>query len=136
MNAYQFFQEHFEGIIALFLGGIIPLLIWFFGFYKGQILDEAENQLNKVSKRIDVEISLIKEKLSILREKFIHLEEKQEYTAEDLKKDLEIISHELETLESLKQELQGTRELMLLQNTSIKQQIEDFKDFIKTHLLR
>lgn len=136
MTPYQFFQEHFEGIIALFLGGIIPLLIWFFGFYKGQILDSAEAKLNQATKRIDAEISIIKEKLSILREKFIHLEEKQDYTAEDFKKDLENISHDLEALESLKQELQGTRELMLLQNNSIKQQLDDFKDFIKTHLLR
>lgn len=133
---YQFIEEHFEGIIALFLGGLTPLTVWFFAYYKNNILDDAEKKLNQATKRIDAEISIIKEKLSILREKFIHLEEKQDYTAEDFKKDLENISHELEALESLKQELQGTRELMLLQNNSIKQQIDDFKDFIKTHLLR
>ena len=133
---HDFIEEHFEGIIALLLGGLTPLVVWFFAYYKGQILDDAEKKLNQATKRIDTEISIIKEKLSILREKFVHLEEKQDYTAEDFKKDLENITHELETLESLKQELQGTRELMLLQNNSIKQQIEDFKDFIKHHLMK
>lgn len=132
----QFFKDHFDGLLALLIGGLIPVIVWFFSYYKLIILKDAEVILNKTAKRIDDEIISLKEKLTILKEKLIQLEDKHNYISQDFKHDLEAITEELQHLEDLKQELQGTRELMLLQNNSLKQQIEDFKDFIKTHLIK
>ena len=132
----QFFEEHFEGIIALVVGGLIPIIIWFFSYYRKIIVDDFEVILNRATQRIDQEINSIKEKLTILKEKFIQLDEKHHYIFQDFKQDLEAINQELQHLEELKQELQGTRELMLLQNNSLHQQLTDFKEFIKIHLIK
>lgn len=133
---WAFFKEHFEGIIVLLIGGFVPTIIWFFNFYRSQILEDAEKTLNKATRRLDQEINIIKEKISLVKENVGHLEEKQEYFIENLQRDLESISKKLEGLETLKIELQGTRELMLLQNNSFRQQIDDFKNFIKSYLLK
>lgn len=132
----EFLKQHRDGAISLIIGGFIPGIVWFFSYYRKEILDDAEKALNKATKRIDQEINGIKEKISLVREKVGHLEDKQEYLIENLQKDLDNISKELEGLEQLKIELQGTRELMLLQNNSFKQQIDDFKDFIKNQFLK
>lgn len=133
---WAFLEEHIEGFIALIIGGFIPIIVWFFNYYRKEILEDAEKTLNRATKRLDNEINLIKEKISLVKENVGHLEDKQEYLIENLQKDLDNISKELEGLEQLKIELQGTRELMLLQNNSFRQQIDDFKDFIKSHLLK
>lgn len=135
-SLWQFLEKHIEGAIALIIGGLIPIIVWFFSYYRKEILDDAEKTLNKATKRIDQEINGIKEKISLVRENVGHLEDKQEYLIENLQRDLDNISKELEGLEQLKIELQGTRELMLLQNNSFRQQIDDFKDFIKSQLLK
>lgn len=133
---WQFVDEHFEGIIALCLGGLIPIIIYGFKIYKEDILNRAEEQLNGVTKRFDLELNLIREKLVITRESIIHLQDKNSYQNNDLKEQLEHIEKELEQLDLVKQELQGTRELMLLQHNNLKQQIEDFKQFCKEILLK
>lgn len=135
-SLWTFLEKHSDGTITFIIGGFIPITIWFFRYYRKEILEDAEKTLNRATKRLDNDISLIKEKLSLVKENVGYLENKQEYLIENLKQDLEVITKELEGLEQLKVELQGTRELMLLQNTSFKQQIEDFKDFIKSHLLK
>ncbi|WP_342597705.1 hypothetical protein VKI21_07005 [Cyanobacterium aponinum UTEX 3222] len=135
-SLWEFLDKHIEGAIALVIGGFIPIIIWFFSYYKKEILDDAEKTLNRATKRLDNELNIVKEKISLVKENIGHLEEKQDYLIRDVQKDLTTISQELEQLEQLKIELQGTRELMLLQNTSFSQQITDFKDFIKNHLFK
>lgn len=131
-----FFNNHIESVIMLLIGLIIPSIIWFFNYYRHQILSEAEKTLNKATKRLDCELCVIKEKLTFAKENLNYVEDKQSALIRNIEKELDNIGKELEVLETLKIELQTTRETMSLQNNAFKQQIEDFKDFIKTHLLR
>lgn len=133
---WNFIEEHFEGIIALALGGLVPLIIYGFKIYKDDILSHAEEKLNGATKRFDLELNVVREKLTIIKETIAHLQDKNSYQNYHLKEQLEHIEEELEQLDLVKEELQGTRELMLLQHNSLKQQIEDFKSFCKEMLFK
>lgn len=130
---WEFINEHLEGIIALFIGGTIPIVAWLFKVYKNNILSEVEDNLNIVSKRLDYEINLIKEKLIILKENLSYLSDKQEYLNTNLKNQLDKIEDELRQLDKLKDEILQTKQIMIFQH---KEQIEEFKNFCQNILKR
>ncbi|WP_342597678.1 hypothetical protein VKI21_06870 [Cyanobacterium aponinum UTEX 3222] len=130
----QWILKHLDGLIILFTACLIPLSVWLGKQCKEDILSEAEKHLNGATKRLDHEISILKEKLGLMKQELSYVDSKQDMINENLKEQLNSISVELEKLEALKVELQGTRELMLLQNNSFTQQLNDFKDFIKSNI--
>lgn len=133
---WEFIKDHFEGIIALALGGLIPVILYLFKIYRDNIIDVAEDKINGVTKRIDKEMSIIKEKMSVLKENIIHLQDKSEYQNESIKEQLTNIEEELKQLEVVEKELHANKELMLLQYNNFKEQLDDFKQFCKELLFK
>lgn len=108
--------------------------MWLGNKCKEDILTDAEEKLNGATKRLDTELSIIKEQISLLKQNVAYVDSKQDLINSSIKEQVDALAKEIEKLESLKIELQGTREIMLLQNNSFVQQINDFKEFVKINL--
>lgn len=130
----QWVINHIEGVTVILTACLIPFAVWLGNKCKEDILDEAKKRLNIVTKRLDSEISVIKEQIALLKQNVAYVDSKQDMVNSTLKEQLDALFKEIDKLEVLKLELQGTRELMLLQNNSFVQQLNDFKEFIKINL--
>lgn len=130
----QWVINHIDGIVVLITACLIPFALWLGNKCKQDILDEAEDKLNGATKRLDSEIIVIKEQITLLKQNVFYVDSKQDMVNTTIKEQVDVLAKEIEQLESLKMELQGTREIMLLQNNSFVQQLTDFKEFIKINL--
>lgn len=128
---WQFIEEHFEGIIALFLGVLLPVTLYSFKLYKSQILEKAEVKLNATSKRFDKELMVIREKMTILKHCIDTIDQRNSYNNKTLQTQLERLETDLSKLDLVQSELHNTRELLLLQHNTLQNQINEFKNFLK-----
>lgn len=128
---WAFLEEHFEGIVALILGILLPVTLYSFKLYKDKILEKAEDKLNAVSKRFDRELIAIKEKITILKHCIDTIDDKNSYHNKTLKNQLERLETDLNKLDLVQSELQNTRELLLLQHNTLQYEINEFKKFYK-----
>lgn len=128
---WQFIEEHFEGIIALILGVLLPVTLYSFKLYKDKILEKAEEKLNATSKRFDRELIAIKEKIIVLKYCIDTIDERNAYHNKTLKYQLERLETDLSKLDLVQSELQSTRELLLVQHNTLQYEIKEFKKFYK-----
>lgn len=128
---WQFIEEHFEGIVALILGVLLPVTLYSFKLYKDKILEKAEEKLNATSKRFDRELIAIKEKITILKHCIDTIDERNSYHNKTLKYQLERLEADLSKLDLVQSELQSTRELLLVQHNTLQYEIKEFKKFYK-----
>lgn len=128
---WRFVEEHFEGIVALILGILLPVTLYSFKLYKDKILEKAEDKLNATAKRFDRELIAIKEKITILKHCIDTIDEKNSYHNKNLKSQLERLETDLSKLDLVQSELQSTRELLLVQHNTLQYEIKEFKKFYK-----
>lgn len=68
----SFIEEHFEGIIALIVGLVIPSIILFVFYFQHQTLQLAESNLNKATKRLDERINSLEDSFLVLSKDIKH----------------------------------------------------------------
>ena len=135
---FNFVKEHAEGIILFILGGGISFVIWFFSYYKKQIIKEVNQEFEKKYNDIEKTLTNVENRITLLEQKqdFVLTDVKQDFTEikqdfTEIKQDVTNLSNDLNDLKQIKEGLKNAHDLMLFQYDSLHTAFREIKDFLQ-----